>query len=277
METEVSKPETPVEVSNEQVESFFKSGGEEAPKVEEKAEVKPEAKAEAKPEIKEDKVEKVVPLAALHEERQKRKELQQQMQQDRERILRMEQVFQRMQQPEKETDPVKQLSEKTEKLEQKLTEQERGQEYQRYIQSLVTKYQASAEAFSKEQPDFGNAYKFLISQRQEEYVAAGYTREQAKQFVEQDEIAIVDKAYKDEVNPGERIYNIAKSRGYQKEVPKEKEEKTVEQIEKGLQANKTLSNASGKTQTTMTLESLLELEGAEFDKAWEKLVTKNLK
>lgn len=257
--------ETVNEVSEEQANEFFESGGESLPEAE--PEAKPEVAAE--PEKEEKKEEKYVPLAALHEERIRRKEMQS-------KIERMEQAFQQFvsnakkpEAPAFDEDPVQSLKHDTETIKQHLQSQA---EYRLQVsehQKLVSTYRAHANEFAKSAPDFNDAYKFISEQRQKEYVAAGYSEDEAHQFLIEDEMAIVQKAFKDEVNAAERIYGLAKVRGYS---PKEDKTQKLAKVEKGIQAGKSLSAASGSADMEVTLESLADLPSDEFNKMWKKLI-----
>ncbi len=113
--------------------------------------------------------------------------------------------------------------------------------------------------------------------RLDELVAMGYNQAEAINIRTQDEIAIAAKAYADGVNPGERIYALAKMRGFsqqqvQPQTPIADATQKIDQLEKGLNASKSLSGASGKASAELTLEALASMEDADFDKAWEKMI-----
>lgn len=263
------------QISKEQTDAFFESGGEKVPEVtpEETLEVKPEEtipeKAEEKKVEEKKAEEKHVPLAALHEERSRRKELQS-------KVERMEQTFQQLVQsvkkpetPSFEDDPIQSLKQETDAVKQYLQQQiEQNNATQNY-QNLVNTYRNHAAEFTKTTPDFADAYKFISEQRQAEYIAAGYSPQDAYTLLLQDEMGIVDKALKDEVNPAERIYSLAKVRGYK---AAEKAQK-MDVVEKGIKAGKSLSSASGVSDGEVTLESLADLPSDEFNKMFKKLIS----
>lgn len=266
--------EAVTEVSKEQSDAFFESGGEKVPEavVEQKSE--PELEVKPEPVVEEKKPDdRHVPLAALHEERLKRKDLQS-------KVERMEQTFQQLVQsvqqpsapaPTFDDDPIQNLKNENDAIKQHLQQQIEQNNVAQNRQNLVNTYRSHAAEFTKTTPDFNDAYSFISQQRQAEYEAAGYSPQDAASMLIQDEMAIVYKALQDEVNPAERVYNLAKVRGYKgKSVV---ETTKMEIAEKGIKAGKSLSSASGVADGEVTLESLAELPTDEFNKAWKKMIS----
>lgn len=230
-------------------------------------EPKEEIKEEIKVEVKEEK--KYVPYDALHEERMKRKELKAQLDKQEQRFQELVQKITPKEAPPEFANDTERLAYQQQQLEKKLEaqdrfvgEQKKAQEQYQQTQSLVNMYAAKAEEYSKTQPDFNDAYKFLLEGRKNEYLAVGYTPEQVLQFIQADELAIVQKAFQDEADPAERIYKIAKARGY---VPKKPEAK-LESIEKGMKQSKTLSGVPGSSPKGLTLEAIADMSDEEFSK-----------
>lgn len=287
-----------MDVNEAQLDKFFETGGElpaeevtqeEAPAVENDSQPEePQAVSEAK-----DKTDKVVPYGALHEERERRKELQRTVADEQARVRKLEEAFQKVLErqnsnpapvPNYEDDPTEALRVKTEQLErtlqnhnQTLTQQQQQAENQRQYGEFVDRYAASAQAYKAENPEFAPAYNHLMQTRLDELIAMGYNQAEAVNIRTQDEIAIAAKAYADGVNPGERLYALAKMRGFsqaqpQAQAPIADAAQKLDQLEKGLNASKSLSNASGQATTELTLEALASMEDADFDKAWEKVM-----
>lgn len=280
----------PVDVSSDQVDKFF--AGEDAglPEIE-TPEVKPEPTPEPVAEVKpEPEPQKTVPLAALHEERQRRKELQENLRQIEERNRRMEEAFQRIQErlkpqpPSFDEDPLgalkhqnEELARKTQEYEQRFQQFDQHQQVEVQRQQFITRYQQEAQQFAQQTPDFSDAYKFLIQSRQAELASVGYNPQEISMLVQQEEVMLVGKAFEDGVNPGERVYAMAKARGYSKPAPAQpaqpaQAESKMDTLQKGQQASASLSAVAGKGGENLTLEVLATLSGDEFDKAWEKLV-----
>ena len=80
---------------------------------------------------------------------------------------------------------------------------------------IADTYRASAAQFAGKEPHFGAAYNFLLATRQAELRANGWTDEKKiQQQVVKEEKGVVKKALEDSVNPAERIFNLAKARGF---------------------------------------------------------------
>jgi hypothetical protein len=289
-------------ISDAQVDKFFESGGElETQEAEAQEDTQQEkvvaAKEEATPETQ--AKEKVVPYGALHEERERRKELAQQNKELQERTSRLETTFQKLmeranqtqeQVPNYDEDPLGALKYENEQIKRQIQYQnqleqvrQQEQQYSQQEQQFRNAYRQAAGQFSKENTDFIDAYKHLVQSRFDEHLAAGFDETTANRLIEEDEKAIATKAFQDGVNPAERIYKLAQIRGYQKSTPapQQQTQKNVEKLanlEKGMNASKSLSNVSGKTaKSEITLAQVADMnedEMTEFlsDKNWKKLM-----
>lgn len=267
---------TDIDVTDEQADKYIESRGEldlEA-KPEEKTEEAPELKEEPKPETKaEEKQTKFVPLEALHEERMRRKELKERLDKQEQRF---QELLQKMAPKEEEKPPVfenevdelkyhqQQIHRSVEEQNRFIQQQRQAAEQQARIHSVVEVYKTKATEYAKSNPAFNDAYKFLLESRKNEYEAAGYSPQQVAQFLQEDELGIVNKALQDEADPADRVYKIAVARGFQP--AKKPPEKTLENIDKGLKASKSLSNVSGTSPKGLTLEALAEMSEEEFEK-----------
>jgi hypothetical protein len=294
------------DLSDQQVEEFFETGGEinDSQPTEENAQEQEDNESETQGSEDQDntdgnqKFEKKVNYGALHEEREKRKELQRKVQDVERKNQRMEETFQQLiqkiqyqqaqpphpQMPSYEEDPVGSIRARQEQIERFLAQQQQQSYEQQQLeqtrqmqytaqQQFLDRYQKSAEAYKQEKPDFKEAYQHLVHSRVGEYQQAGYSVDEARRLLEEDEAAIVAKAYNDGVNPAERIYNLARARGFQGGVNANKER--IEQLEKGVQASRSLSNVSGKPgKAALRLEDIANLSDEEFSKVdWNKVMS----
>jgi hypothetical protein len=269
---------------------FFESGGEDvSPKTKEEPvdssdlaeEEAPQAKTNAPAEdIKPDHERNY--KAALQEERDKRKESSRRLQENEAKIQRMELAFQQVlakaqpqapPPPSYDEDPLEALRHNQVQLNQALQQQQHN-EYQRQqqgmrdqqIQQFVSHCRSKAEEFSKGQPDFYDAYKYLRQKQQDEYRTVGFDDAVIEQMLINDEMAISARAFEDEVNPAERFYNLAKRRGYKPADQKNGENEKFAQHERGIQASKSLSSTPGKTaKGKVSLESLAQMTDKEID------------
>jgi len=144
-------------------------------------------------------------------------------------------------------------------------------EYNNEFKNFVGEYQTQADNFKRTSPDFTDAYDFLISSRQREFEAMGYNLQQSNEMLHNEELAIVSKAFQDGEDAAERIYRVAKARGYVAHVAP-----TVDRIgmyQNGVRANKVLSSGT-EVESEPSYERLARLvdEGdmtafnAEFDR-----------
>ncbi len=294
-----------VEIDDQAVEKFFESGGEDIIEVKEPAQPAAETQAaqqDQQPTSAEttqaEQKEKMVPYGALHEERERRKEYQKMLQEQQQRY---DQALQRIldrtapqaqQQPipSFEDDPLNNANYRLQTLEQRLAEKQQIEdqnrahmEYAQAEQKLVFNYQKHAMAYAQQNPEFPKAYEYLVTQRLKEYEAAGYTPDEANALLLEDEKAMVARAFHENVNPAERIFNLAKVRGFSSQpvqtetqnTAKQNEEK-LQRMQKGLAESKSLSNVSGKAENAMSLDVLAAMSDDELDefitnKNWSKL------
>jgi hypothetical protein len=290
----------PVEVSDADVDAFFDNGGElpstepeqaeaqDAEPEQDTAEVREQAQqAETTEDADVKKDDRTVPYGALHEERQLRKEAKAEATELREKMARMEervQMFQEAIKPAEpevsfDDDPAEYLRKQAEQTNQTLDslKQQQEQQLQRQQQAaannqFMQRYQAAAAEYSEQNPQFQDAYQHLIENRVQEHMIAGLNKDQAIETANREEQAIVRMAFENGSNPAEKLVELAKIRGWnatsqEKAPPVDK----VDQVTKGQSEAKTISKG-GQGNTTLTLESLADLDGDEFDKAWEKLI-----
>ena len=236
----------------------------------------PQESEETKP-----KVEKVVPLSALHEARAQAKEYRRQAEEFRRQQSEMmqymaqQQAWQNQQQqpkpapiPEFQQDPlgnmrgeIGQTREQLQALVQNMTASQQ-QAWQR-DQQAVAEYQFRAAAsqadaeFTAQEPDAPTGINFLKSQRVAQYEAGGLSRQQAQQRMLQDERDLVAFCLQNGENPAERAYAMAKAAGY---VPA-KQKMAMQRDGQGS----TLPNASsGVGGGRLSLDALAKLKGTDF-------------
>lgn len=173
------------------------------------------------------------------------------------------------------------LSQRTEDMDRYLAQRAQAEQQQQAQMQFISKFHKSADAYKQENPEFQEAYQHLIKGRKAEYAAAGYEGEELTYMLLQEEAGIVAKAYNDGVNPAERLFNLAKARGYQsaptKEVNNAADEK-LKNIESGVNASRSLSNAGSKINDgKMTIEKLADIKDQkEFDAGWQQLFGKSI-
>lgn len=226
----------------------------------------------------------LVPHAAFHEERERRKELQKRVAEQEEFNKRLEErqtkileaLAARNTQAEPEyVDPLAALESEVKTIKgafQKSAEQlEAEKKAWEAEQRLVSKYRASIEAYAKDAPDFMDARNYLVNDKIKELKALDFSEEEIAAEIKAIERNIVERAYSREKNPAEVIHALAKEKGYKVKAP----EKKVEDIDKGLKASKSLGSTGGKNDNDTTLESLSPSELADMtDDEFNALFTK---
>jgi BMFP domain-containing protein YqiC len=265
----------------------------------EESEAAEEPTAEEAPteEAAEQELPKTVPHAALHQEREEHKLSKQALAETRANYQRLEtrlnQILGMVQEksqptappepvPDFEEDPAGYIKHKLETLEQRQTredtkrqEQNQQTQQQEALANFVRSYQQQAAVYAQEKPDFTEAYQFLLKDRDAELQELGFGDPNIRvKIIHNEEIGIAEQAMREGVNPAERLYNVAKRRGYS--APKPQNEKPLEAEQKAAAAAGSLSGVSGKGVGELTAESLMNMSDEEFMKAtsgvnWKKL------
>lgn len=229
---------------------------------------------------------KVVPLAALHEERQRRRELQQSLQAERQAREEMERRVQaRLEQltaaltpkpevPSFDENPaaalkhelgeVKQLVQQTQQQKEAEAAQARAREQ---IQVAAQRVQAVESEFAAQKPDYYDAIAFFKESRARELEAFGLDIEVARQQAgrEMTEGALMHAA--NGRNPAEMTYRFAMARGYTpKQVANATNADKMALQQKGVAAAKTLGSGGAAT-GKISVEALVNMSDEEFAEA----------
>lgn len=227
---------------------------------------------------------KHVPLAALHEERTRRKEIDKQLREAQQKLANFEGKFsvierlqggqqQQTEQPAADPNPEEDIFGAVNAIKQKLEATEAEKKAQAEHTTFVNSYKADAQKFTATTPDYMAAYNHLLSSRAAELQAIGYEGEELGRALQADEIAIAQMAMSKGKSPAEMLYNLAKQRGYAKKeaaaaAATASGAEKLEAIERGQAANKSLSNTGGNAgDQDMTAERLMSMPMDEFE-AW---------
>jgi len=266
-------------------ESYFESGGNvEIPQGEQAAAEEKIAEPET-PKAEEPKVEKMVSLAALHEERNRRREIDRQYRETQQQLAELKgklSIVERLapekteaKEPTVEEDifgVVKNTTQTVADIQKQLKEQADQQKAEGERNALISAYRSDAAKFETENPDFKTAYNHLLQSRAAELQTMGYTDPRAlHEALTNDEMSIAQMALSQGKSAAEIIYNLAKQRGYAKADDKPSAAEKLANIEKGQAANKSLSSTGGTAgEADMTAEALLKMPMDEFEKYAEK-------
>lgn len=273
-------------------EAFFESGGETAPEnnveATPDAQIAPDSASATQDQQKEEprsqesqpveQHEKKVPLAALHEARRETREL-------REKMARMEQIFQRLQEqsrqvevPSIDDNPVGHFQVVQHQLEERIARNERAsQEFHRQQAEqaensrLAAQFNAVEVEFAKETPDYFKAAEYLDKHVSEQLYAQGYSQQEVAAYAFQTFKNWIGTAINAGMNPAHFLYESARARGYSPPPQQATNLSKIAAINKGQQASKSLSTTGGKGSGELTLEAIAEMSPEELDKNWHKI------
>ena len=237
----------------------------------------------------EDNPGKFVRHGAFHEERMRRKEVEQQLVSFREQQAaekarleeRLNTLAQRLQQPEPViTDPNERLARLEQTITQQRQQEEQARKQQENLNNFYNLIQTKEAEFSRDVPDYEDAVAFAKQERVKDIAALGYSDAEVQQMIERDILSFSDDAFRRGKNPAELFYNYAKARGWGKEqAPAPKEQAPADKLKTiaaGQQAGKSLGAAPGSSQAQLTLQSLADMPQEDFDKidakTWRKMM-----
>jgi len=240
-------------------------------------EEQPEPVAEApKPPVEERPVQKQVPLEALREEREKRQALER----------RLAELEYRLQQPvqEPEPDKIPDVNEDPlaaiEYTARELQAMKAQQREQAERTQLVTAAQMATAEYAKNVPDYKDAYSHVLNARRVQHQLAGVPDHLMADALARDEMEIINTAWRLNRNPGELVYEYARTYGYsgQRNEPAEdapvaapRPQTTVESEAKKASAATTLVRGRAPSRELVP-EDLVNLKGAAFDAGWGKVM-----
>lgn len=218
----------------------------------------------------------VVPIKALHKEREARKQLDQQLRQaeaDRIRLEeRMNALLERFQPPQEQQqeervptfdeDPIAAMqaaAAKQQTLEQQLAQFQEQQRLQAEAQQIAQYTQYHEQEFLKTTPDYYDAMEHLKTGRIEELRMLGYGDEIVAQVIRDEARQIITAAAQSGRSPAEVAYAIAKQRGY---MPK-----SAAPVMDAKPSTKSLSQASGSPAgAKLTAQDVLRMSSEEFER-----------
>lgn len=245
-----------------------------------------------------DKVEKMVSLSALHEERTARKARDAELREAREKIANFEgrfAIIDRLNKPaeEKTKAPltaeedifgkVNATGETVAQIQKRMDDADAATKAAETAtterNTFVTNYKNDAATFEKATPDYRKAYDFILNSRAAELKAIGYdTPEALHNALNADEMGIAEMAFSKGKSPAEMLYALAVQRGYKKaEAPKVGDgepdpdvkpgnaAERLAKIAEGQAANKSLGDLGGEAPGgAMTAAQLLAMPMEEF-------------
>lgn len=242
---------------------------------------------------------KTVPLAALHEERERRKELQRQIEDvNRRADERFNLIAQKLAASAPPADPAKREIPDPEKdavgaIRMTAEEVKVLSDFKRQVEAQAAQGQAIQALFAhasrletdfeKDNPDFQAASAYLRDSRAREMAAFGVDAYRIQQQIGFEKLQLVQSALQNGRNPAEVIYALAKMRGYAptrsagKATAADGEAAKLARIARGQEAGASLGAASGAAPGKTGIETLLAMSDAEFSTALDKMSADQLR
>lgn len=243
---------------------------------------------------------KTVPHGAFEKERQGRKAAQRELEAERrasaERFASLQgklDVLNQVLQPPAQTPPSpeqdifgafnhlsNQFSSLQQERQQEAARRQQADQQNQHVAQITSAYMADAARFRTEQPDFNDAYQFLLSSRQAELSAVGYDAQTVQNAIRNDELNIVGFALQQGASPAETVYRLAQSRGYRQGVPNGKGngngavpangggngQGEMQRLQRAQDASTTLSRGGGSAGgVRLTLEAIDRMPNKEFE------------
>lgn len=144
-------------------------------------------------------------------------------------------------------------------------------------------FKSSAESFMQTTPDFTSAFDHLAKGRHIELQLAGISDEaQRNAIIGRDARALVAQAEKEGKNPAQRLYDVARARGYQPKVKTEAADPDQSEAAKALArtnanqaASVSLGASGGAAEAKIGLKEISEMSDSAFMNYMDKFVAKN--
>jgi hypothetical protein len=249
---------------------------------------------------------KMVPHAALHEEREMRKAAERAREEERQRWeQRFEQLLQRVPQPQPQpaaatapeipafdADPVGNIvgTQRAQgatqaQIVQALQNYAAEQQHQQAIGQLQHWAIGQENAFVRENPAYSEATDFLKNNRRDELRAFGAGEGDIERQLEKDRLEIAVIAHQRNLRFPEVIMQMARTRGFAPKAAAAAADTAAAQpnaadklasVAAGQQQSRSLGDARGTAPAPMTAARLLAMNDADFDKALKDPATRGL-
>lgn len=219
----------------------------------------------------------MVPQQALHQERERRKEIERQFQETQRNLAEMQAQIEALTAPKEQPivvpDPVLQPEafkqwqiDQIREHAQKLAEVEQRTQEAQQETILMQRLNMDVAQFKAATPDYDTAFQHAVKGRQEELAFYGYSQEQIAAQIEVDVRALVQQAYTAGKNPAELFYTYAKMRGYSPQAAQAPQAAAqVQAFAEAQRQTQSLAPAGGPSNDGgMTLEALAKMSEAEL-------------
>jgi HD-GYP domain-containing protein (c-di-GMP phosphodiesterase class II) len=231
---------------------------------------------------------KLVTLSALHEERQRRKELQEEIRRNKEEQARRDAILEQRlaalqqarqtEQPKAPTwddSPLDAGKATTQDVQELKAERQQAA----FANQVVSAFQWDKAEFVRETADYTDAENFLIASRMQELAIynPGVPQWQLRQFVDQEALQLAATHLQQRTSPAKAVYELAKARGYKRAEPKPQEPakpteaERLQVIERAQESATSLAAAGGAPAGgPLTLDMIAKMSDDEFAALTEK-------
>lgn len=165
--------------------------------------------------------------------------------------------------------------------EQEAQQTEAQKRQQAAVQAVVSRVEEFENDFREANPDYDNAAEHLYGAKMAEYLDAGYSQPEAHNMVMAEFLTRSERALKTGKDPAEIVYNLARKYGFGDvqagEAAKKAEQEArakLERVAAGQAAASPLATAGGRGSDDFEMSEIVNLEGAAFDAAFDKLMKK---
>lgn len=221
-----------------------------------------------------------VPYPAFHAEREQKKELAAEnarLRDERARFDERLKVLQELQEPQRQpqqdampdidTDArgyLQWVARQTQQTQQALQERAHQDHQTRQVAELQGWAVQQEQSFRAATPDWDAAAAFMKNSRIEELRELGVPEDRIAATVQNDMLMVAHQARQNGANPAQRLYNLAKRRGYQ---PSAASENGAEVQAEAIQRGQRLSSGAGGGGATgsITANQLLAMSSEEFN------------
>lgn len=226
---------------------------------------------------------RLVPHEALHEERIKRQNLERELAELRKPKAPAQEQSADIDENENPLGAIAALKAKLKAIEDQGAEAQRQHQEGREI---VQRMGPRLEAYTKDHPEYPEQFSFVRQSRARELQLLGHDEQSIAIQVQQEEMALARHVLANDLDPGAVIASLAEARGWrakepspaveEKAAPKPAKE-AVEKIDRIAKGQKAATSSSGgggggTVNDEPSIEDLLGLDGAAFDKAASKWI-----
>jgi len=235
----------------------------------------------------------MVPHQALHEERERRKDMEQQVRRMEERFnefqarLQQETAQPKAAEPEIpsfDEDPASNLDgrlrmqeETAQRLQAETTQQRQQRENQEKIVMFEREFQTKEATFAAKTPDYYQATEFLRNSRFNELKNLGYQEPQARQILDSEALNYAITATNNGVDPVEMFYKVARERGYKGAAPAAAPGNVnLKELNENIERSESMGSRGSTPRESLSFDDLASMSDSDFDKAtsgdgWKEL------